>query len=373
MAARRFLIVFAGLIVIAVLALVAYVAFGQSILKRYMTPTMTFAESPEPPPTFYDRPDAWVARPGIPADEVNWTPDGYRPAPETAISVFYVHPTTYLKSDRWNAPAEPDDEGALYRRELFTRSQASVFNGVADIWAPKYRQAAFGAFLSYGEPDAAKAFALAYIDIENAFEAFLAGIPEDRPIILAGHSQGSLHLVSLLAQRIAGTPVQQRIVAAYLPGWPISMSSDLPDLGLPVCESADQANCILAWQSFSEPADTGLIFEAFDSTNGLNGGPRTDTPLVCTNPQNGGAAKLAGPEENIGALIPDESLEDAELEPGLVTAECVGRGYLSLGDNALSMGEYVLPGNNYHVYDYALFWANLRADAERRTGAYLAR
>jgi hypothetical protein len=35
------------------------------------------------------------------------------------------------------------------------------------------------------------------------------------------------------------------------------------------------------------------------------------------------------------------------------------------------MGPYVLPGNNYHVYDYSLFWANIRADAERRVAAYL--
>ena len=63
---------------------------------------MTFAESPEPPPTFYDRPDAWVARPGLPSEDARWVPPGYRVAPETAVSVFYVHPTTYLKADRWN-------------------------------------------------------------------------------------------------------------------------------------------------------------------------------------------------------------------------------------------------------------------------------
>jgi putative Holliday junction resolvase len=30
----------------------------------------------------------------------------------------------------------------------------------------------------------------------------------------------------------------------------------------------------------------------------------------------------------------------------------------------------VLPGNNYHVYDYALFWGSIRADAERRLAAW---
>ena len=34
-------------------------------------------------------------------------------------------------------------------------------------------------------------------------------------------------------------------------------------------------------------------------------------------------------------------------------------------------GGYVLPGNNYHVYDYSLFWANVRADAQQRLAAFL--
>ena len=37
------------------------------------------------------------------------------------------------------------------------------------------------------------------------------------------------------------------------------------------------------------------------------------------------------------------------------------------------MGQYVLPGNNYHVFDYSLFWANIRADAARRLAAFRAR
>ena len=30
----------------------------------------------------------------------------------------------------------------------------------------------------------------------------------------------------------------------------------------------------------------------------------------------------------------------------------------------------MLPGNNYHVFDYSLFWANIRADAARRLRAF---
>jgi hypothetical protein len=35
---------------------------------------------------------------------------------------------------------------------------------------------------------------------------------------------------------------------------------------------------------------------------------------------------------------------------------------------APQMGPFVAPGNNYHVYDIPLFWANIRADFARRVG-----
>ncbi len=44
--------------------------------------------------------------------------------------------------------------------------------------------------------------------------------------------------------------------------------------------------------------------------------------------------------------------------------------YLSIGAPPAGFDRYVLPGNNYHVYDVNLFWANVRADAVRRVAAF---
>ena len=54
-------------------------------------------------------------------------------------------------------------------------------------------------------------------------------------------------------------------------------------------------------------------------------------------------------------------------------ARCDVRGFLLIGENGPDLGPYVLPGNNYHVYDYALFWANIRADAAARLAAFRRR
>src|SRR5438874_577844 len=80
------------------------------------------------------------------------------------------------------------------------------------------------------QANAQKALDCAYRDVLAAFDRFVRE-SGDRPIILAGHSQGALHLSRLLRERIAGTPLARRIVAAYVVGWPVSRLADLPRMG----------------------------------------------------------------------------------------------------------------------------------------------
>src|SRR3546814_12587338 len=130
---------------------------------------------------------------------------------------------------------------------------ASAFADAGEVWAPRYRQATLGAFLATDRVTAGKAIDAAYRDIEQAFDAFLAAQPKTRPIILAGHSQGALHIETLIKNRIAGTPIARRIVAAYIVGWPIGRATDLAALGLPARAPPDQANCLPTWASFAHP------------------------------------------------------------------------------------------------------------------------
>jgi hypothetical protein len=306
----------------------------------------------------------WLARPDIANGPALWVPEGYTPE-DRGAAIFFIHPTSYLASNHWNAPLT--DKEANDRAALFLRGQASALNGAGHVWAPRYRQAAFGAFLTT-RADAERALDLAYRDVAQAFDAFLAANP-DRPIVLAGHSQGALHLTRLLKDRVAGTPLSRRIVAAYVVGWPVSKTTDLAALGLPECTGADQAGCLLSWQSFAEPYDASLILDTFDATTGFDGRSRKGTPMVCTNPLTGTAGGDAPAASNLGTLFPSADLSSATIEAGRVSARCEGRGFLAIG-SAPDVGSYVLPGNNYHVYDYSLFWANVRADVARRLATF---
>lgn len=364
--ARKFLYLVVALVVIALAGALAYRLFGAQILRQMLVPGARFEALAKVDPHAYDQPKMWLAHPDLSDNPALWTPHGFKPAAHPPAAVFFIHPTSYLNRARWNAPL--DDREANDRAATFLRGQASAFNGIGTIWAPRYRQATFGAFLTTKQ-DAGQALNLAYGDVLAAFDRFLAQAG-DRPIILAGHSQGALHLSRLIRDRVTSTPLAKRIVAAYVVGWPVSRTADLPEMGLPECTRADQAGCILSWQSFAEPADPSLILEPFDASPGFTGKPRAGTPMVCTNPITGTPDADAPASANLGTLIPSADLRTATLSPARVPARCTGRGLLMIGAPPAELSAYVLPGNNYHVFDYSLFWANIRADAERRLAAF---
>ena len=369
--ARKFLWIIATIIVLVLLGALAFRLFATQFMRIAFVPTVKFEESAAPPGPDYRRADMWIARPDMPADPARWLPSGFVPSPPTpstpTASVFFIHPTSFLSKARWNAPL--DDADSQMRARLFVQSQASAFNGVGAIWAPKYRQATVGAFIGTGE-DADKAVAFAYRDIVAAFDQFLKETPADRPILLAAHSQGSFHLARLMRERIAGQPLARRIAAAYVIGWPLSTTIDLPGLGLPACRRAQDSGCILAWQSFAEPADPGQLMHIYDASMGPNGESRAGTPILCINPITGNGGDRAMASANLGTLIPNMTLTEASLQAGATPARCDDRGLLLIGETPPEMPPYVLPGNNYHVFDYALFWANIRADARRRLDAF---
>lgn len=367
--ARKFLYVVAALIVLSIAAAFAYRIWGAELMRMALVPTAQFDAAPRASAASYASPRMWLARPDIANNPALWLPQGVTVERRPRAAVFFIHPTSYIDRARWNATLDDPDTNA--RAAIFLRGQASAFSAAGEIWAPRYRQATFGAFLT-SLADAERALNLAYGDIQVAFDAFLNQIGPDRPIILAGHSQGALHLTHLLKDKVAGTPLTRRIVAAYAVGWPVSRTTDLVAMGLPECTRADQAGCLLSWQTFAEPLDASLIVDTYDRTTGFDGRSRRGTAFVCTNPLTGTPDAAAPAATNLGTLYPAADLGSATMSGGRVGARCNPRGLLTIGSPP-DVGPYVLPGNNYHVYDYSLFWANVRADAVRRLATFEAR
>ena len=369
MCARRFLGCVFVLTLLVVTGAFAVYEWGGRVLIEQAIPKGHFEPKRAGNGPDYALMSNWIARPGLGDDPSGWRPANDVPLDPVKLKarVFYIHPTTYLERDRWNAPLFPGGDTEL-RTRLFVQSQASAFNQEAEIWAPRYRQAAYGAFLLKSD-DAQKALDFAYRDVAAAFDEFVKQVPAKSPIILAAHSQGALHLERLLAERIAGKPIAKRIVAAYVVGWPISRTADLSALGLAACTSPNEAGCILSWMTFGEPPNPDLIFHGWQKTRGLNGGERRQKDVLCVNPLTGKEDDAGSRADNAGTLIPSADMRSATLALGMIGAHC-DKGLLILDGVPAQLGSFVLPGNNYHVYDYALFWGAIRRDAERRLGAW---
>lgn len=366
--ARKFLYFVAAIVVLILLGLLALRIWADEITQLTFVPSAEFTRQPALESNVYAKPDMWIARPGMgETDPALWLPEGAEePGEKLNAAVFFVHPTSYLQKESWNAPL--DHAESRNRALTYVKGMASAFNVAAELWAPRYRQATFGAFLTE-EPEGKMAVDAAYDDVLRAFDYFLEGIDEGQPIVLAGHSQGSLHLMRLLKDRVAGKPLAGRIAAAYVVGWPISLEHDLPEMGLPACATPAQSGCVMSWSTFAEPAEPPEAKSGYPAGLALDGGNRFDAAPLCTNPLTGGVGGSAPADANLGTLVPSGDLLAGSLQPDLVPARCDERGLLLIGEPP-EMGPYVLPGNNYHVYDIPLFWANLRADVTRRIEAW---
>ena len=113
-----------------------------------------------------------------------------------------------------------------------------------------------------------------------------------------------------------------------------------------------------------------MVRARYDASIGLDGRPRRGTPMLCVNPLTGVTGGAAPASANHGALVPTTDLSDATIVAGQVPARCDRSGFLMIGPPPAGFGRYVMPGNNFHVYDMALFWANVRKDVERRVAAF---
>lgn len=378
--AKKFLYFVAFCIVLVISGRIAYELFQDDLAEIALVPSAAFAPVKPLEANAYEDPKLWYSRPGIGvSDPARWQPayGGDRELVSTLtttakpFAVFFVHPTSYLNRASWNAPLDNGGDPEAERiARIYLRGMASPFNAASEIWAPRYRQATMGAFLT-DQPEGKQAVDAAYADVREAYRYFLSSLAPDTPIVLAGHSQGALHLKRLLAEEVQGSPAAGRLVAAYLIGWPVSVEHDLPVIGFQPCLAAGQTGCIISWSSFAEPADPAAVLEAYGKTPALDGDVPGTSPMLCTNPLTGLVGGTAPASANLGTLVPEDSMEKGELRPGLVPARCDARGLLLIGPPP-EMGSYVLPGNNYHVYDLPLFWSNTKADVIARAEAWKA-
>lgn len=311
---------------------------------------------PEPPD--YSDSSYWAALPMI-ADSADVVPnDTFQDRQDSAIvDVFYIHPTTYTggkKKGLLNADLEWDklNEDTDARP---VRHQASVFNGSARIFAPRYRQAHLSVFFRRNDNDVCKAaLDLAYADVSNAFRHYLDHYNEGRPVIIAGHSQGTRHAERLTREYFDGTTIQDQLVCAYLIGMPVRKDAFE---NIPPCTNARDQGCFCSWRTVALNFSPGRRY-SIDDSNAFNINPITWDTSSEMSPD---SAHLGLVGKNFYGPLIGEAVS-AKIENRFLRVEFLEKGLLGLVYSVVK---------NYHIADYNLFWANLRRNVADRCQSYL--
>ncbi|MBF9149393.1 DUF3089 domain-containing protein [Novosphingobium jiangmenense] len=285
------------------------------------------------------------------------------------VDVFWIHPTTTRSPTDFNH--DPLDPAVLkWTEESAVQRQGSAFAACCRVFAPRYRAATSKALMDPANRE--KAFALAYSDVERAFDWYLAHENKGHPFIIAGHSQGGAHTVSLLEKRIKGTKLQDRLVAAYVIGINLMEGDLAPRLaGIPFCSSPAQTGCFVQWNSVLAGSDTSATLKAYAGAFAAQNAGKDGGKPLCVNPVTFDARRpLSVSAEAKGAVAGDPGFGAmGPLKAGAVAAECRD-GLLTVWP-APSLGLKPLPGGSMHYHDVGLFWADISANAALRAKAWL--
>jgi hypothetical protein len=301
----------------------------------------------------YESDTAWLCLPGRadtcggPLATTALNANGYGstgqvlPDKDAPADCFYVYPTVSRDSGL-NSDLVPGLEEQATAAVQFAR-----FGTVCKTYAPLYRQVTLsGLGRALAGEDLAAATATAYGDVLAAWRDFLANRSQDRPFVLIGHSQGSIHLLKLVAEEIEGRPVAKRMLSAILLGWTVEVPEGKRVGGslksTPLCTKVGETGCVITYMTFraaAPPQADAMLGRA--AKPGMTAG--------CTNPGalRGGKARLDSYWFTLSPVQPGAqpvvwSNQGNPPTPflrteGLVTAECRhnGRaGYLAVTENA---------------------------------------
>ena len=292
------------------------------------------------------------------------------------VDTFYINSTAYIfGSFKDNAPeyAPLDNEEmrAGFVEEYLT--QASVYEGLTNVFMPYYRQAGMGVMkksrLETGNVDAAIS-GIPYSDITSALDYYFTNCNNGRPFIIAGHSQGSAILRLVLKKYFKEHPdYYKRMIAAYAIGYSITKDDlkEFPHMKFATGET--DTGVIISWNT--------------EGKENVEGNVKTAVLLpgaISINPLNWKLDDTYAPaSENLGSLTVNEKGEpeiadigaDAQIIPSRGTVVTNAKPDPMPEEAAKITAEFFGPGAR-HDNDYTFYYNNIKANVAKRIAAYKA-
>lgn len=285
-------------------------------------------------------------------------PEGWlvKPAKPTApVDVFFVYPTVLFNDTDWIMDTKRQDMREAAKTSLDT--QAVVFEGQANIYAPMYRQMNI-AGLGLSDAEAAPLQEMVHHDVWRALSHYLKYENKGRPFFLAGHSQGSMILTDLMLDHWGSTGAEDRLIAALLLGWSLTPPDLAAHPAVRMCENSDQTGCVISYNTMAEGRQSVAPT--------LKPGALAVNPLSWTMD---GAFLPA--EKNLGAVFFDAAGKPT-THPHFTSAQIVNGGLIVQPENVdlvTAKGGH-FPAGVYHAFDYSLFFENLKVNIAKRIESF---
>ncbi|MCQ2792538.1 MAG: DUF3089 domain-containing protein [Bacilli bacterium] len=290
--------------------------------------------------------------------------DDYWVSQETSddneVDTFFLVPTAVtLKrtGNQYNMPL--DDENCRNSFRIQVINEMGIYDDKTRFFAPYYSQAVIEAYTDPTLKDKREQYLeIAYQDVKNAFEYYLAHFNNNRPIILAGFSQGADMALRLVHDYFKEKERANSLVACYAIGQLITddyLTTLSNDIHFANSETDNQ--CIVGFDCEREDINDTILVPAGQKTNSIN-------PLSWTRDN-----KIASEELNKGARF--FSPKGGEIEKTKTRFDAkidVTRGTIKVSDVPDTDEFPCSPFDSgvYHVYDWQFYYTNLKNNVETR-------
>ena len=292
-------------------------------------------------------------------DAHNWA--YWQEGKDRAVDCFLICPTVTL-GGVGNYNLTLDDRQSGERRAFVgaLNMERGIYDASCTMYAPYYRQISLAAYKLLPR-EQEQYLQLAYEDVRAAFQAYLQ--QSNKPVVLAGFSQGADMCIRLLKEFGAEPDVAKRLVACYAIGWRITEKELAAYPHLKMAQGAADIGVIVSFNSESSAVKSSLMVSAGVKTKAIN-------PLIWRTDNN-----YASALHNKGACFTDYSANIKKEQPYFCGAWLdTERGTLKINSKITPLAYPpildIFTAGVYHLYDYQFFYRNLQENVALRTSAY---
>lgn len=334
---------------------VSFVTEGNTELNQAIDTGDVLPESEVP--EVIDVEDAW--EPLDYSQSENWI--SFSEGENKDVDVFWICPTISANSITNIADNEPNRK--LFEKEY--KRESGIYSETGRMFAPFYREMSLQGYLA---PTREKCLQDAYKDVSAAFEYYLKNENKGRGIILAGFSQGSDMCYRLLEEYFGNdseesAQLRKSLVAVYGIGWAITekMVEENPQI-VPAKGEFD-TGVVVSFECEDDRVET--ISSNLIIPKGIR--------MLSINPLNWKTdSTKADKSLNLGSMV-----TNADKTVSMISAYCGAyidskRGCLKVTDLTEKMNFLAALGyGSLHLYDFSLFYMNLKKNVADRTAAFI--